>query len=181
MLNGTWYCTQAVGKEWIAAGHPGAIVNIVTTYAWTAGPGVIHSACAKAGVLAMTRTLAVEWGSKYGIRVNAVAPGPIADTGGAERLLPDEEAVRKTVESVPLGRLGRPRRWPTPSCFSCRLRRPTSTARASPSTAGNGSTGPRFERRTLWGTGVGDDVPVRRKRAFPDAGRSRRRAGAFFA
>jgi Dehydrogenases with different specificities (related to short-chain alcohol dehydrogenases) len=69
---------------------------------------VIHSACAKAGVLAMTRTLAVEWGGKYGIRVNAVAPGPIADTGGAERLLPDEEALRKTVESVPLGRLGRP-------------------------------------------------------------------------
>lgn len=108
VLNGTWYCTQAVGKEWIAAGQPGAIVNIVTTYSWTAGPGVIHSACAKAGVLAMTRTLAVEWGGKYGIRVNAVAPGPIADTGGAERLLPDEEALRKTVESVPLGRLGRP-------------------------------------------------------------------------
>lgn len=108
VLNGTWYCTQAVGKEWINNGQSGSILNIVATYAWTAGAGVIHSASAKAGVLAMTRTLAVEWGTKYGIRVNAIAPGPIANTGGAERLVQSEEAYRRTLESVPAGRLGQP-------------------------------------------------------------------------
>jgi len=108
VLNGTWYCSQAVGKEWIRSGQKGSMVNIVATYAWTAGAGVVHSACAKAGVLAMTRTLAVEWGSKYGIRVNAIAPGPISDTGGAERLWPSEEAYRRTVDSIPAHRLGQP-------------------------------------------------------------------------
>lgn len=67
VLNGSWYCSQAVGKEWIKTGKKGRILNIVTTYSWTGGAGVIHSASAKAGVLAMTRTLAVEWGTKYGI------------------------------------------------------------------------------------------------------------------
>ncbi|MEW9668013.1 2,4-dienoyl-CoA reductase [Ammoniphilus sp. 3BR4] len=108
VLNGTWYCTQAVGKEWIRTRHKGSIINIVATYAWSAGSGVIHSASAKAGVLAMTRTLAVEWGSKYGIRVNAIAPGPISDTGGAERLWASEEAYQRTIQSIPSGRLGRP-------------------------------------------------------------------------
>ncbi|WP_026965556.1 2,4-dienoyl-CoA reductase [Alicyclobacillus pomorum] len=108
VLNGTWYCTQAVGKEWIASHTKGSILNIIATYAWTAGAGVIHSASAKAGVLAMTRTLAVEWGSKYGIRVNAIAPGPIANTGGAERLFASEEAYQRTIESVPAGRVGQP-------------------------------------------------------------------------
>jgi NAD(P)-dependent dehydrogenase (short-subunit alcohol dehydrogenase family) len=108
VLNGTWYCSQAVGKEWISSGQKGSIVNIVATYAWTAGAGVIHSASAKAGVLAMTRTLAVEWGSKYGIRVNAIAPGPIEGTGGAERLWSSEEAYRRTINSIPAKRLGRP-------------------------------------------------------------------------
>ncbi|MEJ7474928.1 SDR family oxidoreductase, partial [Staphylococcus saprophyticus] len=72
VLNGTWHCTQAVGKKWIEQGHRGRIINMVATYAWRSGPGVVHSASAKAGVLAMTRTLAVEWGSKYGITVNAI-------------------------------------------------------------------------------------------------------------
>jgi NAD(P)-dependent dehydrogenase (short-subunit alcohol dehydrogenase family) len=108
VLNGTWYCTQAVGKEWIQTGQTGSIINILATYAWTAGPGVIHSASAKAGVLAMTRTLAVEWGAKYRIRVNAIAPGPIANTGGAERLWPSEEAYQQTLASIPSGRLGEP-------------------------------------------------------------------------
>lgn len=108
VLNGTWYCSQAIGKEWIANGEKGSILNIIATYAWTAGAGVIHSASAKAGVLAMTRTLAVEWGSKYGIRVNAIAPGPIANTGGAERLFLSEEEAKRTVNSVPLKRLGQP-------------------------------------------------------------------------
>lgn len=108
VLNGTWYCTQTVGKDWIKSGQKGSILNIVATYAWTAGAGVIHSASAKAGVLALTRTLAVEWGTKYGIRVNAIAPGPIANTGGAERLFQSEEAYERTIASVPVGRLGQP-------------------------------------------------------------------------
>lgn len=109
VLNGTWYCTQAVGKEWIKRGHKGSIINILTTYAWGAGVGVIHSASAKAGVLAMTRTLAVEWGTKYGIRVNAIAPGPVEDTGGHDILIQSEEAYERTLKSVPAGRFGRPR------------------------------------------------------------------------
>ncbi|WP_026366253.1 2,4-dienoyl-CoA reductase [Salinicoccus albus] len=108
VLNGTWYCSQAVGKEWIDNGHTGSILNIVAAYAWTAGAGVIHSASAKAGVLSMTRTLAVEWGSKYGICVNAIAPGPIDNTGGAEKLSLSEDARRQTIESVPLSRMGQP-------------------------------------------------------------------------
>ncbi|MBR7554409.1 2,4-dienoyl-CoA reductase [Allobacillus sp. GCM10007491] len=108
VLNGTWYCSQAVGKEWIKTGKKGRILNIVTTYSWTGGAGVIHSASAKAGVLAMTRTLAVEWGSKYGICVNAIAPGPIEDTGGSAKLLQSEEARKQVLKGVPLGRPGRP-------------------------------------------------------------------------
>ena len=108
VLNGTFYCSQAVGKEWIATGHKGSILNIVATYAWGAGQGVIHSACAKSGVLTMTRTLATEWGNRYGIRVNAIAPGLIANTGGAEKLLMSEEHYHAALNSVPLKRFGQP-------------------------------------------------------------------------
>ena len=108
VLNGTWYCTQAVGKTWIERGEPGRILNMAATYAWTAGPGVIHSASAKAGVLSMTKTLAVEWGSKYGICVNAIAPGPIEHTGGSEKLTLSEEARQETIDNVPVGRMGQP-------------------------------------------------------------------------
>ncbi|MGW8000072.1 2,4-dienoyl-CoA reductase [Staphylococcus xylosus] len=108
VLNGTWYCTQAVGKEWIKNGQQGRIINMVATYAWRAGIGVVHSASAKASVLSMTRTLAVEWGSKYGITVNAIAPGPIDNTGGSGKLSLSEEAKQQTLDSVPLGRMGQP-------------------------------------------------------------------------
>ncbi|UOQ43226.1 2,4-dienoyl-CoA reductase [Halobacillus salinarum] len=108
VLNGTFYCSQSVGKYWIDKGVKGSILNMVATYAWNAGAGVIHSASAKAGVLAMTRTLAVEWGKRYGIRVNAIAPGPIERTGGAEKLFESEAAAKRTLDSVPLGRLGTP-------------------------------------------------------------------------
>lgn len=108
VLNGTFYCSSEVGKYWIEKGVKGRIINIVATYAWNAGPGVIHSAAAKAGVLSLTRTLAVEWGRKYGITVNAIAPGPIERTGGAEKLWESEEAAKRTLKSVPLGRLGTP-------------------------------------------------------------------------
>ncbi|GEN52445.1 2,4-dienoyl-CoA reductase [Halobacillus faecis] len=108
VLNGTFYCSQAVGKYWIENEIKGSILNIVATYAWNAGAGVIHSASAKSGVLTMTRTLAVEWGTKYGIRANAIAPGPIERTGGAEKLFQSEKAAQRTLASVPLGRLGKP-------------------------------------------------------------------------
>ncbi|MGE7664172.1 2,4-dienoyl-CoA reductase [Ureibacillus composti] len=108
VLNGTFYCSQEVGKYWIENGIKGKILNMVATYAWGAGAGVIHSAAAKAGVLSMTRTLAVEWGHKYGIRVNAIAPGPIDRTGGAAKLWESEEQAKRTINSVPLKRLGTP-------------------------------------------------------------------------
>lgn len=107
VLNGTFYCSQAVGKRWIAEGKGGNILNIIATYAWTGSPGVIHSASAKAGVLAMTRTLAVEW-ARYGIRVNAIAPGPIQGTGGADKLWGDPEMEQRVIFTIPAGRLGRP-------------------------------------------------------------------------
>jgi NAD(P)-dependent dehydrogenase (short-subunit alcohol dehydrogenase family) len=108
VLNGTFYCSREVGKYWIDNHKQGAILNMVATYAWNAGVGVIHSSAAKAGVLNLTRTLAVEWGTKYGIRVNAIAPGPIERTGGAEKLFESERAAERTINSVPLGRLGKP-------------------------------------------------------------------------
>jgi NAD(P)-dependent dehydrogenase (short-subunit alcohol dehydrogenase family) len=99
VLNGTFYCTSAVGKRMIASGNGGTILNIIANYAWTGSPGVVHSASAKAGVLAMTRTLAVEW-ARHKIRVNAMAPGPVDTPGASERLFPDpsvHEGIRRTI------------------------------------------------------------------------------------
>jgi NAD(P)-dependent dehydrogenase (short-subunit alcohol dehydrogenase family) len=99
VLNGTFYCTSAVGKRMIAKKNGGAMLNVIANYAWTGGPGVIHSASAKAGVLALTRTLATEW-ARHKIRVNAIAPGPVDTPGAAERLFPDPmimEGIRKTI------------------------------------------------------------------------------------
>jgi NAD(P)-dependent dehydrogenase (short-subunit alcohol dehydrogenase family) len=98
VLNGTFYCTSSVGKRMIAKGG-GAILNVIANYAWTGAPGVVHSASAKAGVLAMTRTLAVEW-ARHKIRVNAIAPGPVHTEGASKRLFPDpaiEEGIRRTI------------------------------------------------------------------------------------
>lgn len=108
VLNGTFYCSSAVGKYWIEKGQKGAILNMLATYAWNAGAGVVHSAAAKAGVMSLTRTLAVEWGTQYGIRVNGIAPGPIERTGGADKLWESEESAKRTLASIPLGRLGKP-------------------------------------------------------------------------
>lgn len=108
VLNGTFYCSQAVAKYWIKNEIKGKILNMVATYAWDAGAGVVHSAAAKAGVLSLTRTLAVEWGARYGIRVNAIAPGPIERTGGAEKLMLNKKMVDHTLQSIPLRRFGTP-------------------------------------------------------------------------
>ena len=103
VLNGTFYCTSAVGKRMIATNSGGAILNIIANYAWTGAPGVVHSASAKAGVLAMTRTLAVEW-ARHRIRVNAMAPGPVDTPGAAERLFPDPAIIEGIRKTIPLRR-----------------------------------------------------------------------------
>ena len=106
VLKGTVNCTLAFGKHWIAAKQPASILNIVTTYAFTGSAYVVPSACAKGGVLAMTRSLAVEWG-KYGIRSNAIAPGPFPTKGAWDRLLPGDLAEKFDFKKrVPLKRVG---------------------------------------------------------------------------
>lgn len=106
VLKGTYYTTLAAGKNWIAKKQPGTFLNIVTTYAWTGSGYVVPSACGKAGVLALTRSLAVEW-AKYQIRSNAIAPGPFPTEGAWSRLLPGE-LVKKfdPAQRVPLKRVG---------------------------------------------------------------------------
>lgn len=108
VLNGTFYCCKAVGDYWMKENIKGSIINMVATYAWDAGAGVVHSAAAKAGVLSLTRTLAVEWGTRYGIRSNAIAPGPIERTGGSEKLMLSEDMAERTREGIPLKRFGTP-------------------------------------------------------------------------
>jgi NAD(P)-dependent dehydrogenase (short-subunit alcohol dehydrogenase family) len=107
VLNGTFFCTRAVGREMIARGRGGNILSVLATYAWTGGPGTVHSASAKAGVLAMTRTLAVEW-AKHKIRVNAITPGAVQTEGASSALWGNPESARKVLEKIPVGRLGRP-------------------------------------------------------------------------
>jgi NAD(P)-dependent dehydrogenase (short-subunit alcohol dehydrogenase family) len=107
VLNGSFYCSRAVGRHMIARGGGGSIVSILATYAWTGSAGTIHSASAKAGVMAMTQTLAVEW-APHKIRVNAVAPGPIESPGAAAQLWSTPEAVEAIKGRVPLGRWGQP-------------------------------------------------------------------------
>lgn len=106
VLKGSYNFTLALGKDWIANKTPGNILSIVTTYAWTGSGYVVPSACAKAGVLAMTRSLAVEW-AKYGIRANAIAPGPFPTKGAWDRLLPGAlKSEFDPANKVPVGRVG---------------------------------------------------------------------------
>lgn len=104
VLHGTFHATHAVGKRWIAANRGGRVLNMCTTYAWTGSAFVIPSACAKSGVLAMTRSLAVEWG-KYGIRLNAVAPGPFPTEQAWANLMPDGFEEKMT-QANPCKRVG---------------------------------------------------------------------------
>lgn len=106
VLNGTWYTTQTLAKHWIKQKQGGAIINMVASSAWLGAPMNVHSASAKAGVLTMTKTLAVEWGFKYNIRVNAIAPGLIEQTGGIDHLFHDEKTLQQFMKSIPLKRLG---------------------------------------------------------------------------
>ena len=107
VLNGSFFCSSAFGRAMIDAhgqdGQGRSMVNVVADYAWGAGPGVIHSASAKAGVLAMTRTLAVEW-ARHGIRSNAVSPGPVRSEGTDKNLWLDDKLAQEVLESIPLRR-----------------------------------------------------------------------------
>lgn len=105
VLYGSVNCTLAVGRHLLGRKSPGAILSIVTTYAWTGTAFALPSACGKAGVLAMTRSLAVEWGHA-GIRLNAIAPGPIPTEGAFSRLMAGEEAQRNALGRIPLARFG---------------------------------------------------------------------------
>jgi NAD(P)-dependent dehydrogenase (short-subunit alcohol dehydrogenase family) len=105
VLKGSLNATLALGRRWLADGRKGSVLSIVTSYAWTGSAYVLPSAVAKAGVLAMTRSLAVEWGGR-GVRLNAIAPGPFPTEGAWERLVPRPELARAFETRNPLGRPG---------------------------------------------------------------------------
>jgi NAD(P)-dependent dehydrogenase (short-subunit alcohol dehydrogenase family) len=106
VLNGTWHCTSEIGRRWLAAGRGGAVVNVLTPYAWMGAPGIVHNSAAKGGVLAMTRTLGAEWSGR-GVRVNAVAPGWMP-VGGTDFLAGDPAVRERLIKAIPAGRLLRP-------------------------------------------------------------------------
>ncbi len=106
VLDGTFYCSKAFGRHMLKQGS-GRILNVLATYAWTGMPGVVHSASAKAGVMAMTRTLAGEWASR-GLRVNAIAPGPFESAGAERNLWPNEEVRARILSGIPLERFATP-------------------------------------------------------------------------
>ena len=106
VLHGTFYVTHAVGKRWIAGKNKGSVVSIVVTWVWSGSPFVVPSAMAKAGVHVMTQSLAVEWG-RYGIRLNAIAPGIFPTEGAGKRLAPGRDFRDEAVAVNPMGRTGK--------------------------------------------------------------------------
>ena len=116
VLHGSTYMTLDVGKRWIAEGRGGNVLSILTSYAWTGSAYVVPSAVSKAGVLALTRSLAVEWGPK-GIRLNAIAPGPFPTEGAWDRLIPNERLEKAWLEKIPLGRVGRHEELADLACY----------------------------------------------------------------
>jgi NAD(P)-dependent dehydrogenase (short-subunit alcohol dehydrogenase family) len=106
VMHGTFYVTHAVGRRWIAGGRGGNVLSIVVTWVDNGGPFVVPSAMSKAAVHAMTMSLATEWG-RYGIRLNAIAPGEIPTEGMSKRLNPDEVPGARTARANPMGRIGR--------------------------------------------------------------------------
>lgn len=105
VLKGSLNATLALGRRWLGEGRRGTVLSIVTSYAWTGSAYVLPSVVAKAGVLAMTRSLAVEWGGR-GVRLNAIAPGPFPTEGAWERLVPRPDLARAFETRNPLGRPG---------------------------------------------------------------------------
>jgi len=104
VFHGTFYVTQAVGKRWIAGGHKGSVLSILVTWVHTGSPYVVPSAMSKAGLHVMTKSLAVEWG-RFGIRLNAIAPGPFPTEGASKRLRP-EGSFTDSRKTNPMRRVG---------------------------------------------------------------------------
>ncbi len=105
VMHGTFYVTHAVGRRWIAGGRRGSILSILTTWIWNGGPFTVPSAMSKAAIHAMTMSLASEWG-RYGIRLNAIAPGEIPTEGMNKRLTPASAPGERTAKVNPMGRAG---------------------------------------------------------------------------
>lgn len=105
VMHGTFYVTHAVGKRWIAGSHRGNVVSIVVTWVRNGSPYVVPSAMSKSAIHAMTMSLATEWG-RYGIRLNAIAPGEIPTEGMSKRIKPGDEAGARTIAVNPMGRVG---------------------------------------------------------------------------
>lgn len=107
VFRGTFYMTHDIGKRWIERGERGNVCSILTTWVWNGGPFVVPSAMSKAGVNTMTQSLAVEWG-RYGLRFNAIAPGPFPTEGMSKRLAPDAEGAQRmdSGQANPMGRVG---------------------------------------------------------------------------
>jgi NAD(P)-dependent dehydrogenase (short-subunit alcohol dehydrogenase family) len=106
-LYGSFFCTRWCGDQWIERGTPGVVLSITTTYIDSGSAFVVPSAASKAGIAAMTRSLAAEWGT-YGIRLNAISPGAFPTEGAWKRLVPDLSMEERWRRRIPLGRFGEP-------------------------------------------------------------------------